>query len=414
MGDAGLYWLIGGGAALLLLLLYGFGRWRARRRQRAALRMPRRLRKDTLAEWTARGWLQPAAEGLPAGLSPAEVFLEWAWTDPDAAAHWRLGKASPAGASVETLVREAWSRLPEGAKPASNQRLRAAVEEAGTWWGGAPKGWNRRPLVVQAGAVGKKQQGLPLLPVEDLTGAPEPFPVATRELAEAEGPDLVLLLAVLRHASPSYTHPLAPGKGGNSLIAGLAPQVATDIGRRVGGGLGAALGPIGSMVGQYLGEMAGSLGGKALAEQSVPAELAGPLKETEAALERLGELAGTEAFPRAAKEPEERIVELGGRLEGARERRARGLRERLWPTPGFSLVEVVMQAAMEDLRGYRAAAEHFAATARKGPPAVAGGMLLQNPWLVRSLPEGVERLNAARGALNRAALALKRSAGSKR
>jgi hypothetical protein len=74
-------------------------------------------------------------------------------------------------------------------------------------------------------------------------------------------------------------------------------------------------------------------------------------------------------------------------------------------------VEETVRVALAELDGYRSAAEHFTAMARQAPEAVVGGMLLQNPWMVRRLPEGVERLNAARAALNRAAMALTRGVG---
>ena len=61
----------------------------------------------------------------------------------------------------------------------------------------------------------------------------------------------------------------------------------------------------------------------------------------------------------------------------------------------------------DELRVHREAAAHFAAIARKAPEPVAGGMILQNPWLVLALPEGVERINEARRALNDAAMSLR-------
>jgi hypothetical protein len=39
-------------------------------------------------------------------------------------------------------------------------------------------------------------------------------------------------------------------------------------------------------------------------------------------------------------------------------------------------------------------------------------MILQNPWLVRKLPGAVEKLNAARLALNAAATLIRRGPGS--
>ncbi|HEU4754453.1 MAG TPA: hypothetical protein VFU47_15195, partial [Armatimonadota bacterium] len=361
MPDTQTQLLIGIGAALLLALLCGVGRWRARRRQRALFRQSRAIRKATVAGWVERGWLGEGGGALPRQLSPAEVFLEWAWVHPEAAAHWKLRAAATPDAGLEEMLKEVWGALPGPVREASSERLAAALKEAPVWWGGAERGWNGRPLVVQEGAVSRKQAALPLLPIEDLTGAPSRLPLdADAVLREADGPEQLLLLAALRGAVPEYTHPLAPpGDSRASLVSGLSGQVTTDLGRRVGAGLGAALGPIGSMVGQYLGEMAGALGGKALARQAVPAEVAGVLEETERALSELGALAGTEAFARAVEAPAEQILELGGRLEKIREKRARGLRERLWPTPGQALLEATMRLALDRLHGYRAATDHF-------------------------------------------------------
>src|SRR5205823_5550418 len=132
-------------------------------------------------------------------------------------------------------------------------------------------GWNRRPLVVLASSVGRKEQGLPLAPLDDLTAAPLPAPLDGARLAvEGDGPDLLVALAVLRGARPRFTHPLAPRAGRPSaMLADLTTKVGSDVGARVGAGIGAVLGPIGSMLGRYLGEMAGSLGGKAVAAQSL-------------------------------------------------------------------------------------------------------------------------------------------------
>ena len=60
-------------------------------------------------------------------------------------------------------------------------------------------------------------------------------------------------------------------------------------------------------------------------------------------------------------------------------------------------------STLAELHDYRSAAEFFIVAARKAPEPVAGGMVLQNPWLVRSIPGAVEKLNTARATLNRAA-----------
>jgi len=91
-----------------------------------------------------------------------------------------------------------------------------------------------------------------------------------------------------------------------------------------------------------------------------------------------------------------------------RQDRSRRLRERVWPTRGLGAVEEVLRVALSQLHDYRAAGDRFVATARAAADAVAGGMILQNPWLVRDLPGAVERLNAARQALNRAAGVIRR------
>ncbi len=396
---------LGGAAA------YAGGRFVAGRRALAALRAPRPWQPPTLHAWLQRGWILPeAAETLPDALAPAQVFYEWARAETASAAGWRLRDRPDADTPFEAVVRDAWSSLPESARPAAEARLREAVREAASWWGGSERGWNGRPLALSAAVVGKKQAGLPLLPLPDLTAAPLPFPGGAGAAAEAEGPDLLLLLAALRHSTPRFVHPLAPrADTQESMIAGLSTQVGSSVGAQVGAGLGAALGPIGAMVGRHLGEIVGRLGGKALADQSLPEPLAAALKETEAALARLGRLVEHEAFRQAVRGPEESILATGRALESVREARSGRLPERVWPSAGLRLTEGCMRHALVELQGYRAAQEHFLKEARSAPAAVAGGMILQNPWLARTLPEGPERLTAARSALNRAALALKRA-----
>jgi hypothetical protein len=247
--------------------------------------------------------------------------------------------------------------------------------------------------------------------MDDLTAAPLSGPLKGLALAEAaEGVDLVLALAALRQTRPRFMHPLAPRSNpAGSLIEGMSTQVASDLGRRLGAGLGAVLGPIGSLVGQHVGGMVGAMGGKALVQQSLPERITEALKETEAALSRLGKIAETDDFARAARQPADVILELGKQLELVREARSRRFRERIWPTSGLRALEVVLYVALAEMKGYRTAAELFITTARKAPEPVAGGMVLQNPWLVRSIPGSVEKLNAARATLNRAAVAIRGS-----
>lgn len=408
---------------VLTVLPFVFGYWVARfvsrRRLAAGLRASRALQAETLRGWMERGWVdEQQAALLPSALEPARVFYEWAWADPEIVRVWRLRGRVDASAPIEALVADAWESLPRAEQERSRERLTAAVRAASTWWGGAERGWNRRPLAVLSSAMPRKrgsQPPLPLLPMDDLTAAPVPGPVQVEALTSAaDGPELVLALALLRHASFRFTHPLAPRAGATgSLIQGLSARVATDLGRKVGAGLGAALGPIGSMVGQYVGELVGTLGGKALADQTMPAPISNALRETETGLAQLGELARTAELEAVVQEPVDAVLAHGRTLEAVREERSRRLRERLWPTAGLALVEETLRVALAELDSYRAAAKHFTAAVRGAEPVVAGGMLLQNPWMVRRLQGGVERLNAARSALNRAATTLQRLGSGK-
>jgi hypothetical protein len=412
MPDWTLQVMIGALTALPFVVLYWAARFVARRRLGAALRRPRPWQLPTLRRWVERGWLDPEGAGaLPGELPPSVVFYEWAWADPEVTRAWRFREPVNELVPFEGLVRDVWANLPPGEAARTEARLREAVLTAGQWWGGAERGWNRRPLSVSAASVSRKQEGLPLLPLEDLTAAPLPGPVLAEAVArEGDGVDLVLVLAALRRCGGRFMHPLAPdAQASGSMLQGLSTRVGSEAGRRLGAGLGAVLGPIGSMVGQYLGEIAGRMGGQALAQQALPEPVASALRETETALTRLGELVRTDEFARAVRAPEAAIVELGKQVEGVREGRNRRLRERLWPSTGLVLVEEVLRVALAELNVYRTGAEYFTATARNAQAAVAGGMVLQNPWLVRALPDGVERLNKARTALNRAASALRQA-----
>lgn len=410
-------WLIGAGAALVLLIAFWAGRITARRRVRRALRKAQPWQIPTLEGWVRQGWLDPELiEVLPPQLSAGQVFYEWAWADPEIGKYWRLREPLDETTPFEAVVRDVWSNLPEAQKAGAKERLGAAVIAASTWWGGAERGWNGRPLAVPAGTVNKKQQGLPLRPMDDLTAAPSPGPLRGEPVAqEADGVDLVLALAALRRAQPRYTHPLAPkADSKSSLVQGLSTRVATDVGRQVGARVGASiLGPIGAMVGQYLGEMAGSFGAKSLTQQSLPEPIAAAVKQTETALAHLGELVMSEDFARGARQPRERVLEIGKQVEVVREERSKRVRERIWPTPGQVLVEETLWVALDEMRGYKDAGEAFIQTARQANPSVAGAMILQNPWLVRSLPGGVDRLNQARQALNQAAIVIRRHRDSR-
>lgn len=411
MTDSSLVLMVSALSALPFILGYWIARYVARRGQGAALSRPRPWQGPTLQRWVALGYLEPElADALPAELSASTVFYEWVAADSNAPGWWSFREPVTPETPLEALVTDAWARIPEAARPDSRERLAGAVRIAGAWWGGAETGWNHRPLALLGSALPRRaRRPLPLLGMEDLTAAPERLPLRAELLADrADGPELVLALAALRHSQPRYLHPLAPrADSRTSMVTGLSTEVGSGVGRRIGAGLGAALGPIGSMVGQYLGEMAGRLGGKALAQQALPDAIGAALRETEAALAELGRLSGTDDFLRAAQQPADAILEVGQRVEAVRQERSRRFRERVWPTQGQALLEEVLRVALGELRLYREAADWFTAAARSGPAPVAGGMVLQNPWLVRRLPGGVERLNAARAALNRAAVALR-------
>jgi hypothetical protein len=411
MPDLSLQLLIGGLTLLPLILAYWVGRFVSRRRVAGALRPARPWQVPTLQEWVSRGWLEPElANALPAELSPSVVFFEWARTDPEVARHWRFREPVRPETPFEALVRDVWRNLPEAEQSRTSAHLAKAVVTASEWWGGAERGWNARPFSLLATGISKRQRDLPLLGMDDLTAAPLPGPLAGQRMAdEADGVELILALAALRRSRPRFMHPLAPrSTPTGSLLEGMSTQVASDLGRRLGAGFGAALGPIGSMVGQYVGGLAGAMGGKALMQQALPERITNALQETSAALSRLGTLVETDDFGRAVRQPEEAILELGKRVEVVRESRARRIRERFWPTAGLALVEETLRVALSELRGYRSAADVFLQVARKAQEPVAGGMILQNPWLVRSLPGAVERLNGARTTLNRAAGIIRR------
>lgn len=397
--------------AIPFIALYWVWRFAARRKQAALFRSPRPWQVPTLERWAAEGWLDPhKLDSLPAELPPVRVFYEWAWADPEVAPHWRFREPVTQATPVEALVADAWSNLPPSVQASSRERLGAALQTACDWWGGVERGWNGRPFVMLAEQVTRKQSGLPVFPVEDLTAAPAPGPIRPEMAAGAEGPDLVLALAAARRRQGLFIHPLAPKLDGTgSMLQGLSSRVVSDVGRRIGGSIGSVLGPIGAMIGQHLGGMVGQLGGKAVANQMLPEPIQNALKDTEVALAGLGELAMGETFAKAAGSPADAVLEHGKRLEISREDRSRRFRERIWPTLGLALIEETLRLALSELQAYRSAATHFVNTARKAPDAVAGGMILQNPWLAARLPKGPEKMTQVRQALNRAAGVIRRS-----
>lgn len=417
MNELPLQVLVGALALTPLPLTYWLWKYLGRRRLARAWRAVRPLQPGTIARWEALGVLRPELrDALPGLLSAPQVFLEWAAVDPEAARWWHFREFPREECPLEALVAAAWEAQPEARRPAAEAALRDAVKEAAAWWGGAERGWNRRPLAVPPSLLprpGRRgaETGRLLLPLDDLTAAPLPGVLAVEPLLTAgSGPELVLALALLRRQAPRYTHPLAPGAGSTaSLVSGIGEQVGTDVGRRVGASLGAALGPLGSMVGRYVGELAGRAGARRLAEEVLPEPLATALRETETALAALGALVADEAFARAVKAPEEEVLRVGRTLELIREARARRITERLWPGAGQALLEEVLREALAELHACRTVAAVLLKGARSSPPVVAGGILLQNPWLVRPLPAGPRRLTAARTALNRAAMLLRRA-----
>lgn len=395
-----------------LVAAYWLLRYSARKKQARLLRQPRPWQLPTIQRWVTRGWLDPELTGLlPQELPPADVFWVWAAADPEAALYWRFKEKLQEATPCETLVCDAWASIPAGVQSERRERLAEAVRIAARPYAGAERGWNGRPYVVLAADLPRKTKySLPLEAADDLTAAQVGGPLDGEAMAgDSSGPDLVLALFALRRSSLRCVHPLAPRQGGQvSLISGLSTRVGSDVGRRIGGGLGAALGPIGSMIGQYLGGVAGELGGKAIAGQTLPSPVTDALKSTEAALASLGSLTASPDLPYAAALPEEAILETGRRLEPIRNRRSKSFREGIWPSLGLVVVEETLRSAIQELRLYREAAAQFVAIARRAAPAVAGGLVLQNPWLVHRLPGAVERLNAARQSLNRAASALRR------
>ncbi|MBI3911575.1 MAG: hypothetical protein HY320_11675 [Armatimonadetes bacterium] len=67
-----------------------------------------------------------------------------------------------------------------------------------------------------------------------------------------------------------------------------------------------------------------------------------------------------------------------------------------------------MEQALTELHGLREVSAALPHAAARAEPLVRGGLLLQNPWLARRLPDGSARLSAARAALNAAARRLAR------
>ena len=397
--------------ALLLLpfwLGYGVARLIARRRLAAWLHEPRPLTDSARERWPSREWLARGwrPEELPETLSLAVVLAEWAEADPDVLAELRLTRpwrGLPAG-SLGSLVARAWEALPPAARERSAERLRAALRDLEGWWSGAERGWTGRPFVLPPAAAPRKGDPAACLVLEDLTAAPLPGPFARRAADEAPDAELPLFYALQRRTAPRFVHPLAPpGSPLATAASTLAGDLAVQIGQRIGARFGAILGPVGAAVGQYLGGMAGKLAGSRARPVELPAALRDGFAEAEAALARLGEIAAGAAWERALVEPEERVLRRGGEWERLRARRARWWREKLWPTLEVAAIEAAMEVALAELRGLRAVSAHLRDRAPHLDPVLHGGILLQNPWLARTLVEGPERLSAARRALNRLA-----------
>src|SRR5687768_11774699 len=140
MSDLTLPLLIGALTAAPFILLYWVMRYVARRKVGLALRAARPWQLPTLQGWVERRWLEPElVEALPGELSPAVVFYEWAWADPEVPRHWRFRQPVNAQTPVEAMVRDAWGNLPEPERARTRERLAEAVSAAGTWWGGAER-----------------------------------------------------------------------------------------------------------------------------------------------------------------------------------------------------------------------------------------------------------------------------------
>src|SRR5688500_6401919 len=145
MGTLSLQLLVGTLSALPFIIAYWVARWVVGRRQAATLRPGRPWQRPTLEAWVERGWLEPELVTLlPEQLSPAVVFYEWARADPGAVVFWRLSERLTVQTPFEVLVRDAWAHLPAETAAASRETLAGAVRDAGTWWGGAERGWNGR------------------------------------------------------------------------------------------------------------------------------------------------------------------------------------------------------------------------------------------------------------------------------
>jgi hypothetical protein len=407
------------------ILAYWIGRAVSRRRQGRWLQAPRAWRCPELAaverEWLAEDW-DPAR--LPETLSLVEVAVEWAAADPAVIADWRFARGSARGqggeedpstnpptrqlAPLTQPVRALWEGLSPAARERSEGLLRGALAAQAGAWSGAEVGWTGHPYVVPAPLGRRREAELRFEVVTDLTSAPAPGPLrAGAAAAAAEGWMLPLLLALQRRAPVRRIHPLAVHGPGNPLLHEVGSRVGSDVGRRVGASLGSILGPVGSAVGQYVGGMLGGAGGRTLAGR---AKMEGPVAEleaAEAALVRLGELGGSEAFSGAARAPEEAWLARGTAWQSSRERRKVRLTERFWPSREQALGEECLRVALAELRVYRATFPLFLQALAGAKPLVRGGVLLQNPWLAPALPEGPERVTQARAALNRAARALK-------
>ncbi len=377
---------------------WGLLRWSRKRAMARALRSPLRGWGETQAAWRESGALT-GGWGLPRELSALDLLHAWAWCDPDSVS--RLANPGAGALTAEAI----WTTLPTAHRDAAEARLRDAVARAGTWWGGAEQGWNGRPLLLPKGSIGRQALSA-VIAVEDLTGAPKPAGLNLDRCAELAPAELPVILAALRNAVPDLLHPLQPAKA-TGPTGGMHVELGSSLGRRVGGGLGAVLGPIGSMVGQYLGELVGRKGAESIARPELPPALAGALTEAEEALEGLGALAEAGAFSEAVREPEELILAHGRELERLREARAGRIRERIWSTGGMLVLGELVRATADELQDYRDAAALLRKVAAAGPATVRGGLLLQNPWLVRRLQNGPSSLSATRAALNRAARALR-------
>lgn len=393
--------------------ILGYWIWRAVARVRVGkrLREPRAWQASGLggaaAEWLVPEW---PPERLPEAFSLVDVACEWAAVDPDVVRDWGFRRLPPLeGASLEALLASLWEGTPPAARKRAEALLRAELARMESAWSDAPRGWGGRPYVVPGPLVKRqKKDDLRVQVVPDLTSAPAPGPLRAMEAASgAPAWQLPFLIALQRRAPVERLHPLANAAAGVPGLGAVGDRVGTDVGRQVGARVGGMFGPLGSLLGQHVGGMLGAAGARNLASRAERSLAAARVEEAETALTILGALSENRDFKEAARQPETRWLALGTEWESQRGRRRVPISERFWPGAAAALPEECLRAALGELKAYRLTGPLFEAYLRQAPPAVRGGVLLQNPWLAARLPEGPAAVSEARKALNRAAQAIR-------